>query len=98
MLSDTIAQGPAGDWRRFTNAFRDATKSTYFDKFLEFWKAGLLGIPTQVANISSNALFAGLRSVENGISVLADAAYSGVSGAPRTRYIGELGSRAQGFK
>lgn len=98
MLEETIKKGGAGDWNAFTIAFRQATKAKTFDKFIEFWKAGLLGWPTQIANVSSNALFAGLRTLENGVSILADQAFSGLAGHQKKRYVGELAARMHGMK
>lgn len=96
MLQDTIAQGPGADWTRFVNAFREATKPKLFDKFLEFWKAGLLGIPTQITNIGTNAAFLGLRNAENAVSRLANNFFSGLTGAPKTRFVGESSARLRG--
>lgn len=98
LLQDTIRQGPAGNWTNFTNAFRQATEIRYFDKFLEFWKAGLLGWPTQITNIGSNALFFGLRQGENAISTLANAFLPGLTGAQQKRFVGEIGARSYGAR
>lgn len=42
-------------------------------KMLEFWKAGLLGWPSEFANISSNALFRGSRFLEDTLAAGLDA-------------------------
>lgn len=97
LLTDTIKSSPgAPDWTRFVNAFRQATQPKLFDKFLEFWKAGLLGIPTQITNIATNAAFLGLRNSEHALTALVDPLFSGLTGAPRTRYIGESSARMHG--
>lgn len=96
MLHDTIAQGPAADWSGFINAFRQATEPKYFDKFLEFWKAGLLGLPTQITNFGTNLGFLGLRNAELAVSNLAGRAFSSLTGSQKTRFAGETSARAFG--
>lgn len=98
MFIDTAAAGGAGNWEQFARAFREATKPKTFDKFIEFWKAGLLGWPTQIANLGSNLAFFTLRNAENGVAALADSFLSGVTGAPRKRYVGEVGARMMGLR
>ena len=51
------------------------------DKFLEFFKAGLLGWPSEVANVSSNALFLGTRRLEDTLAALLDAGFVKLGGA-----------------
>lgn len=96
MLQDTIAQGPAADWTAFITAFRRATNPRFFDKFLEFWKAGLLGIPTQITNIGTNAMFLGLRNAENATSALVRSFFPGLAGGHRASFIGETSARMEG--
>lgn len=96
MLHDTIAQGPAADWSGFINAFRQSTEPKYFDKFLEFWKAGLLGLPTQITNFGTNLGFLGLRNAELAVSNLAGRAFSSLTGSQKTRFAGETSARAFG--
>lgn len=66
-----------GDQEEFRRALRLAMGRTgmrgNFDKVLEFYKAGLLGWPSEIANISSNALFRGTRFVEDTLAGLFDA-------------------------
>lgn len=69
---------------------REAFKPSLTDKFLEYWKAGLVsGPPTIAGNFLGNALFETWRTVERGAAGVADAAYSAATGAERTRYAGE---------
>lgn len=61
-------KGPVGDWAAVEDAFAKALQPRWSDKVLEFWKAGLLGWPTQVANTASNVMFLGLRNLEEGLT------------------------------
>lgn len=94
MLQDTISGKRESS--EFLNAFRRAIKPSWFDKFLEFWKAGLLGLPTQAVNVSSNLAFLGLTNAEKSVSSLASHYLSGLTGAPRTRMISETSARILG--
>ena len=96
MLQDTMAKGPAADWGQFQRAFEQATRPGPFRKFLEFWKAGLLGIPTQFVNVGSNVLFRGLRDVEQATSVLANQLFGRVVGRHPERYTQEVSARILG--
>lgn len=60
-------KGAGGDWATVEDAFAKALQPRWSDKVLEFWKAGLLGWPTQVANTASNVMFFGLRNLEESI-------------------------------
>ena len=81
------------DYGAFLKAMRVALGRTGwragFDKVLEFFKAGLLGWPSEVANITSNNLFRGSRFLEDTIAAGLDAGYSKLSGKPREVFLGE---------
>lgn len=93
MFTDAVAQGPAADWSTFVNAFRKATEPKWFDKFIEFWKAGLLGIPTQIANIGTNATFLGYRNAEQAVTNVSSRFFSNMTGKEPTRFRGEIAAR-----
>lgn len=90
-----------GRWDEFRRALRLAMGRTgmrgAFDKVLEFYKAGLLGWPSEVANLTSNSLFRASRFTEDTIAALVDAGLYKV-GAKKDRsfYLGEaaVGARA----
>lgn len=98
LFSDTLADGGEANWSRFATAFREATRPRGFDKFLEFWKAGLLGYPTQIVNAASNVVFGSLRLSENSAAALINAGISKVTGAPQTRHAAEIGARSIGLR
>ena len=80
-------------YEEFIKAFRVAMGRTGwragFDKVLEFFKAGLLGWPSEVANITSNNLFRGSRFLEDTIAAGLDAGYSKLGGKSREVFLGE---------
>lgn len=98
LFKETAAQGAAANWDEFTRQFRQATNPKMMDRFLEFWKAGLLGIPTQLANIGSNTTMFGMKNLEQGLSTMANAFLDKVTGSPRTRYVGEVAGRMRGLR
>jgi hypothetical protein len=59
------------------------------DKVLEWYKAGLLGWPSQVANLGGNTLFRASRFVEDVIAGALDATSSKLLGTERQIYVGE---------
>lgn len=74
------------------DAIRAAMKPTLFQKFLEFWKAGLVSAPgTQVANIFGNSLEQGARIGETITSALIDKALGG-----ERRNVGSAGAELHG--
>lgn len=87
---------PGAMGQTFQRAFLDAIKPTMWDKITEFWKAGLLGIPTQITNTTGNVSFLPYRNLEHGLTVMADKFISDVTGAPRTRYMNEITGRLMG--
>jgi hypothetical protein len=81
-----------GDWGEFYRAYRAMLGSKLWpDKILEFYKAGLLGWPSRVANLTSNSLFRGVRYLEDTVAGALDAAGSKLTGEARSRYVGEAG-------
>ena len=60
-----------------------------FYKALDWFKAGLLGWPSEVANVSGNGLIYGARYGENTIAALLDAGYAKLSGKPREVFLSE---------
>lgn len=95
-LTDQYSKVMDGDLEArnsFLSALRLAQKPEKMDMVLEAWKAGLLGYPTQIANIASNALFRGMNEVESGVAVLLDKLRSTITGTARERYLGELPAR-----
>jgi hypothetical protein len=80
------------NWGEFYKAYRLMTKSKVWpDKALEWYKAGLLGWPSRVANITSNGLFRAVRYVEDGVAGALDATKSALTGSKREVYAGEVG-------
>ena len=78
------------DWAEFGKAYRAMLGSRLWpDKILEFYKAGLLGWPSRVANMSSNALLRGVRMVEDSVAAGLDAIGSKLTGKERELYLGE---------
>lgn len=78
-----------GDWNELRAAVNLAMKRTTWDKALEFYKAGLLGWPSEIANFASNGLFRGLRFIEDTAAGAIDAGVSKLTGKERSVYIGE---------
>jgi hypothetical protein len=79
-----------GSWEEFYKAYRAMLGSKLWpDKILELYKGGLLGYPSRVANISSNALFRKVRFIEDAVAGALDAGRVGLLGGKRERYIGE---------
>jgi hypothetical protein len=84
-------QAEGGDWGEFYRAYRDIMSSKLWpDKVLEWYKAGLLGWPSRVANLTSNGLFRAVRYVEDSVAGLLDYVGSGLTGEERNIYAGEL--------
>lgn len=84
------AQAAGGDWGEFYRAYRTIMRSSYTDKALEWYKAGLLGWPSRVANLTSNGLFRAVRYVEDGVAGALDFTVSGLTGKERDIYAGEV--------
>jgi hypothetical protein len=85
-----IRDQPNPDWREFQNAYRAMLGSKLWpEKILEFYKAGLLGWPSRVANMTSNALLRGVRMVEDAVAAGLDATQSKLTGKAREQYLGE---------
>ncbi len=76
-----------GEFRRALDLI--ARKPTRLEKALEFYKAGLLGWPSEIANMGGNTLFRAARYVEDVTAGLLDAASSKLFGTERANYIGE---------
>lgn len=91
LFNDAI-DGKTSD-RAFLDALTKATSPSRLDKVLEFWKAGLLGWPTQIANVSSNAMFQGINRLEEGLAAGMDAVRAKLTGTERERFLGELSVR-----
>lgn len=85
-----IRNSPNPDWAEFQKAYRAVMGSRLWpEKILEFYKAGLLGWPSRVANMTSNGLLRGVRMVEDAVAAGLDAAQSKLTGKERERYLGE---------
>ena len=78
------------NWAEWQKAYRALIGSKLWpDKILEFYKAGLLGWPSRVANMTSNFLLRGVRMAEDGVSAALDAAGSKLTGEKRQLFLGE---------
>lgn len=76
------------------DALRALTKPSFFRKWLEFYKAGLLsGIPTHVANTVGNSLEQSVRLAETATAAGVEKL---IAKGPRERFIGEAGSELAG--
>lgn len=83
----------------FPDALRNALEPTWSQMILEGWKAGLVSGPaTHLANAASNAIFRGLREVENFIATGIDWARAGITGTERQRFLGEMTAAYGGIK
>ena len=90
-MMEIVKKGDEGDWGEFYRAYRLMTGSKLWpDKVLEFYKAGLLGWSSRIANITSNALFRAVRSVEDAVAGGLDATKSKLTGSKREIYAGEV--------
>jgi hypothetical protein len=79
-----------GDWGEFAKAYRAMLGSKLWpEKILEFYKAGLLGWPSRVANMTSNGLLRGVRMLEDTVAAGIDLAHSKLTGEKRELFIGE---------
>ncbi len=78
------------DPEQWADAYRKAFKFTPFDKFLEAYKAFLLGWKSRAANITSNALLQGIREVERNVAIGLEKAYAKLQGRKAERHWGEF--------
>lgn len=79
-----------GNQRELIEAARQAIQPKFWDKFLEYWKAGLVsGPPTLLGNMVSNTVFEGWRTGERGLAGAIDAVVSAVRGTEQERYVSE---------
>jgi hypothetical protein len=90
-LVDILQNDPA----KLTDALIALTKPSFFKKWLEFWKAGLVSAPgTQVANILGNVGEASLRPAESAIASLLDRLVPGgasrLKGEARAELLGSV--------
>jgi hypothetical protein len=85
-------------WADFYQAYRTMLASGKWDKTLEFYKAGLLGYSSRAANITSNALFRGVRYVEDAVASALDMVGSKLQGREREVFAGEAGVSALGMR
>jgi len=87
-MAERTSQNP--DWGAFQEAYRAAMGSHVWpDKILEWYKGGLLGWPSRVANMASNSLLRGVRLVEDAIAGGLDATASKLFGKEREIYVSE---------
>lgn len=78
------------DPEQWADAYRKAFQFTPFDKFLEAYKAFLLGWKSRAANITSNALLQGVREVERNVAIGLEKVYSKLQGRKAERHWGEF--------
>jgi hypothetical protein len=78
-------------WAEFHRAYRMIMGTGLKDKAIEFYKAGLLGYSSRMANITSNTLFRGVRFIEDGVAAALDAVGSKLTGKERDVFLGEAG-------
>jgi len=91
-MMDVVNDPNGGDWGEFYKAYRAMMGSKLWpEKVLEFYKAGLLGWPSRVANLTSNALFRAVRYIEDGVAGALDAGIHKVTGKEREIFAGEAG-------
>lgn len=94
-LKDTYINKP----EEFAQALEKALDPSWWDKFLEYRTAGLVsGPPTRMANIASNAIFRGMRDMENVLASGIDVLRSKISGTERERYLGEAKTLLMAYK
>jgi hypothetical protein len=84
----------------YAHAYEDTFKHSLVDKLLEYRTKGLLtGPSTQIVNINSNFILAGVRALERSLlEPLVDASISTLKGKPRERFFHEGGARIAGFR
>ncbi len=83
----------------FQAALQKALQYNRWQQFAEYYTAGLVsGLPTKLANFSSNAAFRVLRDIENTFAVGVDATRSKLTGAKRTRFLGETQAWMYGYQ
>jgi len=75
------------DW---VDLYRASLKVDNVDKFLEAYKAFLLGWKSRVANIGSNSLVQGMRELERTAAIAMEQVYAKAQGRKPERYWGEL--------
>lgn len=79
-----------GDQRALIEAARAANRPKAVDKFLEYWKAGLVsGPPTLAGNVVSNAVFETWRTGERGVAGLIDGLLARIQGREQERFASE---------
>lgn len=78
------------DPEKFASAYRQAFKFSKFDKFLEAYKAGLLGWKSRAANLASNSIMQGIREVERTTAIAMDKLRAKITGTEAERYFGEV--------
>ena len=81
-------------WGEFYRAYRTIIKTGKVEKAIEFYKAGLLGYSSRVANLFSNSLFRGVRYVEDSAAAALDMVGSKLTGREREIFAGEVGVSA----
>lgn len=88
-----------GDPQEIMNALNSVRKVSRGEQLLEIWKAGLLSGPTtKVANSFSNAVFQGLRSLEQVGAIALDKIRATLSGTEAQRYWRELPAMVHGVR
>lgn len=85
-------------WAEWWRLWRTAMKPSTMEKALEWYKAGLLGWPSRVANLISNSMFRGVRYVEDAAAAALDAGKSKLTGSERNIYLGEVSASAMAFR
>jgi DNA-binding CsgD family transcriptional regulator len=78
------------DPEAWADAYRKAFQFSAFDKFLEAYKAFLLGWKSRAANITSNALLQGVREVERTVAIGLEKVYAKMQRRQAQRHWGEF--------
>lgn len=82
----------------FRKAHQLLLKRGNWDKTLEWYKMGLLGWPSQIANAGGNALFRMSRFAEDVVAGAIDATRSTLTGKEREVYVGEATAATLGMR
>lgn len=92
-VTDLIGQNDRIGLARFISKLGE---SSGWEKAITLWKAGLLtGVKTTIANVVSNAAFAGLETVKDVPAAAFDAARATVTRSPRSKSVGLSNVTAQ---
>lgn len=78
------------DGEEFLRAYHSVLNAKPIDKVLEWYKMGLLGYPSEIANVASNSLMMAARQMESAVAAAMDWTRVKLTGGEREIFLGEM--------